>query len=66
MDNKAYEKYQAQQPVVPRPQRVEPEPMPALTTVEITVITVFAVAVIYAAWRIIQDLVKKPSQSDKS
>ena len=68
MNNKgqAYEQYIASQPVAPRPPRVEPEPLKDLTTVEITVITVFVVAVIYAAWRIIQDLVKKPSQSDKS
>ena len=66
MDNKAREQYLATQPVTPRPERVAAEPLPDLTHVEITVITVFAVAVIYAAWRIIQDLVKKPSQSDKS
>ena len=68
MNNKgqAYEQYIASQPVVPRPPRVEPEPLKDLTTVEITVITVFVVAVIYAAYRIIQDLVKKSSQSDKS
>ena len=68
MNNKgqAYEQYIASQPVVPRPPRVEPEPWDGLNTVEIIVITVFVVAVIYAAYRIIQDLVKKPSQSDKS
>ena len=52
MDNKAYEQYKATQPVAPRPQRVEAEPLPALSTVEITVIAVFAVAVIYALVRI--------------
>jgi len=52
MDNKAYEQYKATQPVAPRPQRVEAEPLPALSTVEITVIIVFAVAVIYAFVRI--------------
>ena len=52
MDNKAYEKYQAQQPVAPRPQRVEPEPLPTLTQVEITVIVIFAVLVAYALYRI--------------
>jgi hypothetical protein len=55
MDNKAYEKYQAQQPVVPRPERVEAQPLPELTTTEITVIIIFAVAVIYAIYRIIKD-----------
>ena len=52
MDNKAREQYLASQPVTPRPQRHEPEPMPALTTIEITVIAVFAVAVVYALVRI--------------
>jgi hypothetical protein len=55
MDNRAYEQYKASQPVVPRPQRVEPEPLPTLTTTEITVIIVFAVAVVYAVYRIIKD-----------
>ena len=55
MDNRAYEQYKATQPVVPRPQRVEPEPLPTLTTVEITVIIIFAVAVVYAIYRIIKD-----------
>ena len=54
MDNKAREQYLASQPVTPRPQRVEAEPMPTLSTVEITVIIVFAVAVIYAIFRIIR------------
>ena len=52
MDNKAYEQYKATQPVAPRPQRVEAEPLPALSTVEITVIIIFAVAVVYALVRI--------------
>jgi hypothetical protein len=52
MDNKAREQYLASQPVVPRPQRVEPEPLPTLTTVEITVIVIFAVLVAYALYRI--------------
>ena len=52
MDNRAYEQYKATQPVTPRPERVEPEPLPNLTHVEITVIIVFAVAVIYALVRI--------------
>ena len=52
MDNRAYEQYKATQPVTPRPQRVEAEPLPTLSTVEITVIIVFAVAVIYAFVRI--------------
>ena len=51
MDNGAYEQYKATQPVVPRPPRVEPEPLPTLSQVEITVIIVFAVAVIYAIFR---------------
>ena len=54
MDNRAYEQYKATQPVTPRPQRVEAEPWPTLSTVEITVIIVFAVAVIYAIFRIIR------------
>ena len=52
MDNKAREQYLATQPVTPRPPRVEAEPWPELTQVEITVIIVFAVAVIYAFVRI--------------
>ena len=52
MDNKAREQYLASQPVTPRPQRVEAQPLPELTTVEITVIIVFAVAVVYALVRI--------------
>ena len=52
MDNKAYEKYQAQQPVVPRPERVEAQPLPELTHTEITVIIVFAVLVAFALYRI--------------
>ena len=51
MDNQAREQYLASQPVVPRPPRVEPEPWPELTQVEITVIIVFAVAVVYAIFR---------------
>ena len=51
MDNKAREQYLASQPVTPRPERVAAEPLPTLTTVEITVIIVFAVAVIYAFFR---------------
>lgn len=68
MNNKgqAYEQYIASQPVVPRPPHVEPQPPKDLTTVEITVILVFAIAAIYAVYRIIQNFVKKPSQSDKS
>ena len=52
MDNKAREQYLATQPVTPRPQRVEAEPMPELTHTEITVIIVFAVLVAYALYRI--------------
>ena len=65
MDNKAYEKYTATQPVVPRPERVESEPLPTLTGVEITVVLVFVVLVVYAILRIIRD-VKKSSPKDKS
>lgn len=63
MNNKgaAYERYQAQQPVTPRPERVEPEPWDGLNTVEITVLAVFVIALIYAVYRIIQNLVKKPN-----
>ena len=48
MDNKAYEQYKATQPVTPRAERVQAEPLPELTHIEITVIIVFAVAVVYA------------------
>jgi hypothetical protein len=58
MDNRAYEQYKATQPVVPRPERVEAEPLPELTTVEITVILVFVALVIYAVYRIVRDLRK--------
>ena len=52
MDNRAYEQYKATQPVAPMPQRIESEPLPELTSVEITVILVFALAVIYALYRL--------------
>jgi hypothetical protein len=52
MDNKAYEQYKASQPVTPRAERIQVEPLPELTHVEITIIIVFAVAVIYAFFRI--------------
>ena len=52
MDNKAYEQYKASQPVTPRAERIQAEPLPELTHVEITIIIVFAVAVIYAFFRI--------------
>ena len=48
MDNKAYEQYKATQTVTPRAERVQAEPLPELTHIEITVIIVFAVAVVYA------------------
>ena len=51
MDNRAYEQYKATQPVTPRAERIQAEPLPELTGVEITVIIVFAVAVIYAVYR---------------
>ena len=52
MDNKAYEQYKATQPVTPRPERVEAQPLPELTHTEITVIIVFTVLVAYALYRI--------------
>jgi len=66
MDNKAYEQYKATQPVSPRPERVEPEPLPAPTDLEFTVITVIAVAIVYAVCRLIRDLFKHSSHKDKS
>lgn len=66
MDNKAREQYLATQPVTPKPQRLEPEPLPTLTTIEITVIAVIASLAVYAVYRVIKDLVKKPSHTDKS
>ena len=65
MDNKAYEQYKATQPVVPRPERVTAEPLPTLTSVEITVIAVFVLLVAYVLYRVIRDLVKS-SPKDKS
>jgi len=52
MDNKAREQYLASQPVTPRAERVAAEPLPELTHTEIAVITVFAVLVGYALYRI--------------
>ena len=66
MDNKAYEQYKATQPVTPRPERVEPEPLPSLTGIEITAIAVIVTLAVYAVYRVIKDLVKKPSHTDKS
>jgi len=66
MDNKAYEQYKATQPVTPRPERVVAEPLPTLTTVEITVIAVIMTLAVYALYRVIRDLVKKSSHKDKS
>ena len=66
MDNRAYEQYKATQPVLPKPQRIEPEPQPALGTVEITVIAVIAALAVYAVYHMIKDLVKKSSHTDKS
>jgi len=65
MDNKAREQYLATQPVAPRAERVAQEPLPTLTHVEITVILVFVLLVVYAVWRIIQDVKKSPPK-DKS
>jgi hypothetical protein len=66
MDNRAYEQYKATQPVELRPQRQEPEPLPTLGTVEITVIAVIATLAVYAVYRVIKDLVKKSEPTDKS
>ena len=66
MDNKAREQYLATQPVEPRPQRVEAEPLPSLTGIEITAIAVIVTLAVYAVYRVIKDLVKKPSHTDKS
>jgi Na+/H+-dicarboxylate symporter len=52
MDNKAREQYLASQPVTPRAERIQAEPLPELTSVEITVIIVFAVLVGYALYRL--------------
>ena len=52
MDNKAREQYLATQPVTPRAERIQAEPLPDLTSVEITVVLVFAIAVVYALYRI--------------
>ena len=52
MDNKAREQYLASQPIVPRTERVAAEPLPELTSVEITVIIVFAILVGYALYRL--------------
>ena len=54
MDNRAYEQYKASQPVAPRAERIQAEPLPDLTHVEITVVIVFAIAVVYAIFRIIR------------
>ena len=66
MDNKAREQYTATQPVLPKPQRIEPEPLPTLGTVEITAIAVIASLAVYAVYHMIKDLVKKSSHTDKS
>ena len=58
MDNRAYEQYKAQQPVTPRAERIQDEPLPDLTTTEITFIIVCVTAVVYAIWRIIRDINK--------
>ena len=66
MDNRAYEQYKATQPVEPKPQRIEPEPLPALGIVEITAIAVIGLLAVYAVYHIIRDIVKKSSHTDKS
>ena len=58
MDNKAREQYLATQPVEPRPQRIEPEPLPTLTGIEITAITVIVTLAVYAVWRIIRNITR--------
>ena len=60
MDNKAREQYLASQPVVPRPERVEPEPWDGLNTVEITVLVIIGAMVIYAIYHIFKDFRKPP------
>jgi hypothetical protein len=52
MGNRAYEQYLASQPVTPRAERVQAEPLPTLTHTEITVIIVFVVLVAYALYRL--------------
>ncbi len=54
MDNRAYEQYRATQPAEQMPQRIQAEPLPELTTVEITVILAFAILVVYALYRLFQ------------
>ncbi len=54
MDNRAYEQYRATQPAEQMPQRIQAEPLPELTTVEITVISAFAILVGYALYRLFQ------------
>ena len=66
MDNKAREQYLATQPVTPRAERVAAEPLPTLTSVEITVVAVIVVLAVYAVYHIIRDIVKKSSHTDKS
>ena len=66
MDNKAYEKFTATQPVAPRLERVESSPTPELGTVEISVITVIVALAVSAVWHIIRDIVNKSSHKDKS
>jgi len=56
MDNKAYEQYKAAQPVIPRLERVEPEPLPTLTGVEIAVFTVIVALAVYAVYRVIRNI----------
>ena len=60
MDNRAYEQYKATQPVTPRAERIQADPLPELTTVEITVILVFVAMVVYAIYRIVRDIGKPP------
>ena len=52
MDNRAYEQYKATQPAASMPQRMPAEPLPDLTSVEITVVIIFAIAVVYALVRL--------------
>jgi hypothetical protein len=66
MDNRAYEQYKATQPVAPKPQRIEPEPLPDLTGIEITAIAVIVTLAVYALYHMIKDPVKKSSPTDKS
>ena len=55
MDNKAYEQYQAQQPVT-RPVRIDPvESDWNMTNAEIIICAVIALLIIYAGWKLFRN-----------